>query len=53
MIYRGEIYYGPEHKSIFVIYGSAESVSEALYQADTYIRMTKKYKYVSCSHHPL
>ena len=47
MIYRGEIYYGPEHKSIFVIYGSAESVSEALYQADTYIRMTRKYKYVS------
>lgn len=53
MIYRGEIYYGPEHKSIFVIYGSAESVSEALYQADTYIRMTRKYKYVSVSHHPL
>jgi hypothetical protein len=53
MIYRGEIYYGPEHKSIFMIYGSAESVSEALYQADTYIRMTRKYKYVSCSHHPL
>lgn len=53
MIYRGEIYYGPEHKSIFVIYGSAESVSEALYQADTYIRMTRKYKYVSVSYHPL
>lgn len=53
MIYRGEIYYGPEHKSIFVIYGSSESVSEALYQAAAHIKITGEYKYVSCSHHPL
>ena len=53
MIYRGEIYYGPEHKTLFVVYGTYENVGKALSMADTYIRMTRKYKYVSLSHHPL
>ena len=46
MIYRGEIYYGPEKKSLFVVYGTYENVGKALGMADTYIRMTRKYKYV-------
>ena len=29
MIYRGEIYYGENQTSLFVIYGSRESVTEA------------------------
>lgn len=53
MIYRGEIYYGPEKKSLFVVYGTSENVGMALDMADTYIRMTRKYKYATCSHHPL
>lgn len=49
MIYRGEIYYGPEKKSLFVVYGTYKNVGRALGMADTYIRMTRKYKYQTCS----
>lgn len=49
MIYRGEIYYGPEKKSLFVVYGTYKNVGRALNMADTYIRMTRKYKYQTCS----
>jgi len=33
MIYRGEIYYGENQTSLFVIYGSRESVTEAVCDA--------------------
>ena len=53
MIYRGEIYYGPEHTTLFVVYGSYTNVGKALGMADEYISMTEKYKYVTSSHLPL
>ena len=53
MIYRGELYYGPEHTTLFVVYGSYENVGKALGMADEYIRMTEKYDHVTSSHNPL
>ncbi len=53
MIYRGEIYYGPNKESLFVVYGSYTSVGKALGMAETYIRMTRKYKQITSSHLPL
>lgn len=53
MIYRGELYYGPEHTTLFVVYGSYTNVGKALGMADEYIRMTKKYEHISISHNSL
>ena len=52
MIYRGELYYGPEKKTLFVVYGSYESVGRALAWADMYLS-DEEYPQRTCSHHPL
>lgn len=52
MIYRGELYYGPERKTIFVVYGTYEDVGKALGMADMYLS-DEEYPHRTCSHHPL
>ena len=52
MNYRGELYYGPEHKTIFVIYGSYESIGKVLGLADMSLS-DEEYPYRTLSHHPL
>lgn len=52
MIYRGELYYGPEKKTLFVVYGSYENVGKALGLADMSLS-DEEYPYRTCSHHPL
>lgn len=48
MIYRGELYYGPERKTIFVVYGTYENVGKALSMADMYLS-DDEYPYRTCS----
>ena len=48
MIYRGELYYGSEKKTIFVVYGSRENVGKALGFADMYLS-NEEYPYRTCS----
>ena len=52
MIYRGELYYGPEKKTIFVVYGIYENVGKALGIADMSLS-DEEYPYRTCSHHLL
>ena len=52
MIYRGEIYYGPEKKSLFVVYGTYENVGKVLGMIDMSLA-DEEYPYRTCSHHPL
>lgn len=52
MIYRGEIYYGPEKKSLFVVYGTYENVGKVLGMVDMSLS-DEEYPYRTCSHHPL
>ena len=50
MIHRGELYtYNRERKPIFVVYGTAKHVAEALYMAYMYNRETQEYKDVGFS----
>ena len=52
MIYRGELYYGPEKKTIFVVYGSSKNIAKALWIADMSLS-DEEYPYRTCSQHPL
>ena len=52
MIYRGELYYGPERTTIFVVYGTYEDVGKAWGMADMYLS-DEEYPHRTCSHHPL
>ena len=50
MIHRGELYTcNRERKPIFVVYGTAKYVAEALYMAYMYNRETQEYKDVGFS----
>ena len=48
MIYRGEIYYGPEKKSLFVVYGTYENVGKVLGMVDMSLS-DEEYPYRTCS----
>ena len=53
MIYRGELYYGPEKKTVFVIYGSEDYVSKAMWIVSEYCDTSNEYPHPTCSINPL
>ena len=46
---RGELYYGPEHKTVFVVWGKRKYVSEVMWIAAKYCKSSGEYPYPTCS----
>ena len=46
---RGELYYGPDHKTVFVVWGKREYVSEVMWIADQYCEASNEYPHHTCS----